>query len=559
MDFWDGLWLNEGFATWMSWYSCNTFYPEWKVWESYVASTLQHALGLDALRSSHPIEVPVKRAEDVNEIFDAISYSKGSCVIRMVSKYLGEDVFMEGIRRYLKKHAYGNTRTTDLWAALSDASGKPVEEVMAIWTKEIGYPVVTVTENEKSNSIQLKQNRFLRTGDVKPHEDKTLYPIALGLRTEKGSEQKDVMLSDREMNIDVPSFDFFKLNADHSGFYRTSYSPARLEKLGIAAGKGFLSVEDRVGLIADAGALAAAGSQKTSGVLSLLKSFGQEPEFVVWSQIVSELGGIRAAWIFEDQKVRDALKAFQRTLVAPLAHKKGWVFSDSDDHIESQFKALLFAGAGSANDPEIVKATQSMFKKFAAGDRKAVPPTIRGSVYGLALLHGGEKEWEVLLNDYRTTKDALERISALAALGRTENQKLIERTLSLPLSDEVKAQDIYTPLNRLRDTPQGINAIWHWMTTNWGGINVKAPPTGTMLGSMVKYCTTAFTKKEQLEDVQAFFKGKDLKGFERSLEQALDSIRAKMGWVERDREDVKAWLEKEGYLDGVSKAGEEKL
>ena len=302
MDFWDGLWLNEGFATWMSWYSCNVFYPEWKVWEGYVTDNLQQALSLDSLRSSHPIEVPVHRADEISEIFDAISYSKGSCVIRMMSKYLGEETFMEGIRQYLKKHAYGNTQTSDLWAALSEASGKPVDKVMDIWTKNIGYPVVTVMENEGSKSIHVKQNRFLRTGDVKPEEDKTLFPVFLGLRTKDGVDEQ-LVLSGREENFKVPDLDFFKLNADHSGIYRTSYTPARLEKLGQAAKKGLLSVEDRAGMIADAGALAASGYQKTSGVLALLKSFSDETEFVVWEEILGRISAIRGAWAFEDQQV----------------------------------------------------------------------------------------------------------------------------------------------------------------------------------------------------------------------------------------------------------------
>ena len=299
MDFWEGLWLNEGFATWMSWYSCNKFYPEWKVWQGYVTDNLQSALSLDSLRSSHPIEVPVKRADEINQIFDAISYSKGSCVLRMISKYLGEDIFMEGIRRYLKKHAFGNTQTSDLWAALSDASGKPVEKVMDIWTKNVGYPV---SEKEGSKSINVKQNRFLRTADVKPEEDQTLFPVFLGLRTKNGVKE-DLTLFGREHEFDVPDLDFFKLNADHSGIYRTSYSPSRLEKLGKAAKDGLLSVEDRAGMIADAGALASSGYQKTSGVLSLLKSFGSEPEFVVWDEIITRIAALRSAWVFEDDKV----------------------------------------------------------------------------------------------------------------------------------------------------------------------------------------------------------------------------------------------------------------
>lgn len=391
MDFWDGLWLNEGFATWMSWYSCNVFYPEWKVWQSYVTDNLQSALSLDSLRSSHPIEVPVKRADEVNQIFDAISYSKGSCVLRMISTYLGEDVFMEGIRQYLKKHAYGNTQTGDLWAALSAASGKDLSTVMDIWTKNVGYPVITVTENPDKKSIHVKQNRFLRTADVKPEEDKTLYPVFLGLRTKDGINEA-LTLDEREADFDVPSLDFFKLNADHTSIYRTSYTPERLEKLGKAAKDGLLSVEDRAGMLADAGALASSGYQKTSGVLNLLKGFDSETEFVVWNELISRLSTIQSAWVFEDQVVRDGLESFLRDLVSPKAHKAGWAFSESDDHIQQQFKAMLFGSAGLAGDEIIVKAAKDMFAKFAAGDKSAIHPNIRGSVFGMALKFGGKDE-----------------------------------------------------------------------------------------------------------------------------------------------------------------------
>ena len=349
MDFWDGLWLNEGFATWMSWYSCNHFYPEWKVWQTYVTDNLASALSLDSLRSSHPIEVPVKRADEINQIFDAISYSKGSCVLRMISTYLGEDVFMEGIRIYLKRHAYQNTRTEDLWRALGQASGQDVQKVMDIWTKKVGYPVVTVTENEATSSVHLRQNRFLRTGDVRPEEDQTIYPIFLNLRVRSGIDD-GLTLAEREAEFKVADLDFFKLNARHTGLYRTCYTPARLEKLGAAAREGLLPAEDRTGMIADAGALAASGYQKTSGLLTLLKAFGVETEFVVWLEISRQIQAIKGAWLFEHRSTKDALKALQRDVVSEMAHEVGWVFEENDGHILQQFKALLFGSAGAAGD-----------------------------------------------------------------------------------------------------------------------------------------------------------------------------------------------------------------
>ncbi|ROV99956.1 hypothetical protein VMCG_06258 [Cytospora schulzeri] len=545
MDWWEGLWLNEGFATWASWYSCNAFYPEWKVWETFVTDSLQGGLALDSLRSSHPIEVPVKRADEINQIFDAISYMKGSCVLRMVSTYLGEDVFLEGVRKYLKKHAYGNTQTGDLWASLAEVSGKQVEEVMASWTKQIGFPVVTVSDSG-SDSIHVKQNRFLRTGDVKPEEDQVLYPVLLGLRTKEGVD-RSLILDEREADFKVSSTDFFKLNADHTSPYRTSYSPERLAKLGQAAKDGLLSVEDRAGMIADAGALAQSGYQKTSGVLSLLKGFDSETEFVVWNEIIARLTAVQAAWVFEDKAVRDGLEKFQRSLVSSKAHAMGWQFSDNDGHVEQQFKAMLFGSAGLSGDEQIIAAAKDMFSKYMAGDKGALHPNIRGSVFAMALKYGGKDEYTKILDFYRKSKGGDERNTALRCLGRAKQPELIQQTLDLLFSGEIKDQDIYMPTAGLRSHPEGIEALFKWMVNNWDELYKRLPPALSMLGSMVQIMTSSFTKPEQLAQVEKFFEDKNKSGYDQALAQSLDGVRSKISWLARDKDDVAAWLKENGY------------
>ena len=455
---------------------------------------------------------------------------------------------MEGIRRYLAKYAYGNTQTKDLWASLSDASGKDVEKIMDIWTKNVGFPVVHVTEDPSSQSIKVKQNRFLRTADVTPEEDKTLYPVFLELRTKDGIN-KDLVLSKREESFDVKDLDFFKLNADHSGIYRTSYTAERMEKLGNAARKGLLSTEDRAGMIADAGALAATGYQKTSALFSLLQSFNSESEFVVWDEILSRLSAVRSAWIFEDQTSKDALKAFQRDLSSGKAHKLGWTFKDSDGHIEQQFKSLLFGSAALSGDDATQKAAFDMFAKLKSGDPSAIHPNLRSAVYAIVLQEGGEEEYDAVINEYRTGKTSDERNTALRALGRATKPELIRRTLSLPLNgDEVKAQDIYLPISGMRLHEAGITALWNWLTQNWEPLQKILPPGLTMLSSVVTICTSALTKKEQWDEVEAFFKDKSTKGFDRALAQSSDSVRAKDMWRTRDAEDVRAWLTERGYL-----------
>jgi aminopeptidase 2 len=529
----------------MSWYSANVFYPDWKVWEGYVTDNLASALSLDSLRSSHPIEAPVHRADEINQIFDAISYSKGSCVLRMISKYLGEDVFMEGIRRYLKKHAFGNTQTGDLWAALSDASGKDVEKVMDIWTKHVGFPVVTVTEGK--DSIHVKQNRFLRTADVKPEEDETLYPIFLALRTKEGVDT-DVSLFEREKDIKLKDTDFFKLNADHSGIYRTSYSPERLRKLGLAAKDGLLSVEDRAGMIADAGALAASGYQKTSGILSLLDSFKSEDNFVVWQEISSRISVLRSAWQFEDSEVKDALKTFMLKLTQDKAHELGWAFTENDGHIEQQFKAMMFGVAGVAKDETIVKAAVDMFNKFKGGDSSAIHPNLRSSVYAIVLANGGKDEYDAVLHQALNANTSDERNTAMRSLGRAKSPELIQRTLALSLSEDVKAQDIHLPISSLRTHPEGVKALWAWVKDNWTELEKRLPPSLTMLGSVISIATSSFTRQEHIQDIEAFFKERSTKGFDKALAQSIDAITAKAAWIERDSQDVKSWLKENQYL-----------
>jgi aminopeptidase 2 len=532
----------------MSWYSCNEFYPEWKVWETFVIDTLQGALGLDGLRSSHPVEVPVHRAEDINQIFDSISYSKGSAVLRMISKYLGEETFIDGVRRYIKKHAWGNTQTGDLWAALAEASGKDVEHVMDIWTKKVGYPVISVTENPSDSSITVKQNRFLCTGDVKPEEDEVLFPVILGLRTNKGIDE-ELMLTKREQTFKLSDgLDFYKLNADHSALFRTNYTPERLSKLGEAAQSGLLTVEDRAGMIADAGVLASSGYGKTSGILSLLESFNTETEFVVWNEILARINAVRNTWLFEDDAVKDALKAFQLQLCSKKAHELGWEFKEDEDHVLSQFKSLMFGSAGLAGDKKVQSAAREMFDKFKRGDHSAVHPNLRGSVFAMCVRDGDESDWQALLDRFHSAPTADERNTCLRTLGRAKSEHLINKTLDLALGGEVKMQDIYMPIGGLSTTSLGIEMRWSWMQKNWDTLVEKLPPSMTMLSSVVSICVAGFTKKQQLDEITKFFDKVDKKGFDRSLEQSSDSIRAKNNWLERDSEDVNGWLKEKGYL-----------
>lgn len=391
MEWWEGLWLKEGFATWASLYGANIFYPEWNIWADFVVTSLQEALHLDSLRSSHPIEVPVKSANEINQIFDAISYEKGCSVLRMISVHLGEDVFLKGIRDYLQKFAYRNTTTDDLWNCLSAASGKPVTEVVAPWTREIGYPVLSVSEDTIGNTVTVAQNRFLRTGDVTPEDDNIVYPVILGLRTEARVDHSMVM-TEREIILDVPAGSFFKLNADHPSAYRTLYSPEILARLGSAAQEGRMSIEDRTGMVADVAALTAAGYTKTSTFLTLAQSFKDETSFFVWKELIAGLGEISLAWMFQDKAVTEGLRTFRRELVTPIARRLGTKITEEDGHVDQQLKDLIMLSAAMCGDEKTIRAAQDAFQNTLNGHVSALHPTLRTTVYSIVSRYGGETE-----------------------------------------------------------------------------------------------------------------------------------------------------------------------
>ena len=218
----------------------------------------------------------MRTALEVEQVFDHISYLKGCSVIRMLSSYLSVDNFVQGVSNYLKSHAYGNATTNDLWSVLSEVSGQNVETFMGPWIKNVGFPVVTVAEEPQQ--ISVRQSRLLLTGDVKPEEDQTIWWIPLGFVHQKHMAARSEQLTSKDTTLRGIDDIFYKVNLRQTGFFRTNYPPERLLKLGSAHNS--LSVEDNVGLIGDASALAIAGLGKTAGVLALIENYKDEENYL---------------------------------------------------------------------------------------------------------------------------------------------------------------------------------------------------------------------------------------------------------------------------------------
>ncbi|CAG8468881.1 16603_t:CDS:10 [Funneliformis caledonium] len=560
MEWWDHLWLNEGFATWVGYLAVDKIFPDWDIWTQFVTEGFQYGLQLDSLRSSHAIEVPVNDPSEISQIFDAISYYKGASVIRMLSNFIGEDVFLSGIRRYLKRHEFSNASTDDLWKALTEESGSDVGQFMTGWTRVVGYPVLTVKE-PAPDTLEIRQCRFLSTGVISPEEDTTNWwvPLGIDLGPETQNDMKSFVLAQKEttLKLSLKTSDFYQLNARKTGVFRVNYTPERLSKLGQAVKLGLLEVSDRIGAIADAGALATSGYSKTSGLLNFIKEFEDEDKYIVWLEISSRLGNILHVWFEQSTPIYQGLLTFNRQLLSKLVPKLGWEYSESDDYLTTMLRTLIIKMAGRANDPETVKEAFRRFNIFTKqNDESALHPNIRGVVFEIVLSHGGgEEEFEAILKAYREAKTADQRTEALTSLGFVQNDDLIQRALKFAICEEVKNQDIIFALTSLQFNRKSRRPLWNFVKDNWDvGSDIlpdlieKYAASRALFGHIIRLSTKLFSSEDDIADIEKFFSNKDCKAFERHLQQSIESIRVNAAWLKRDSKDVEDWLKANGFL-----------
>ncbi|KAF3941260.1 Laeverin [Dactylella cylindrospora] len=547
MDWWNELWLNEGFATWVGWLAVDKFYPDWDVWGQFVAESMQTGFQLDSLRSSHPIEVPVRDALEVDQIFDHISYLKGSSVIRMLSSALGIEVFLKGVSNYLKKHKYANAQTDDLWSALSEASGKDVNAIMDNWIKAIGFPVLDVTET--ADSLTIQQKRFLSTGDVKPEDDTTTWWVPLGLTKESLSESAEGSvdaLTAKETTISSVNTEYYKLNLNQNGFFRVNYPVERFAKLGATIGN--FSVADRIGLVADAQALALSGDGTTQSLLSLLEGLKHEDNFLVWQTVVTALSAVRSVFGGVSPEIKEGLKKFSLDLYTPAAEKLGWEFKESDDFLTTQLRGLIIGAAASAGHESIIAEAKRQFAAYFAGDSSAIHPALKLRVFRIGITEGGKDEYDLVWNEYLKATSPDGKEITLQSLGRVKDDALIVDYLEKMLGDKIPTQNTHYTSSSLATNAEARPLLWKFVKERWDDIFKLLSGNMVLLDRFVRVTLNKFSDETILEDLKAFFEPKDQRGYDRAVRIAIDSVSGNVIWKKRDEKAVEEWLRSKGYL-----------
>ncbi|CAN8103915.1 unnamed protein product [Discula destructiva] len=549
MDWWDELWLNEGFATWAGWLAIDHLHPEWEVWPQFINEGFESALKLDGLRSSHPIQVLVRDALDVNQIFDAISYLKGCSVIRMLANHLGVNTFLKGVSIYLRKNAYGNAHTSELWDSLSEASGIDVPTLMKPWIEKIGFPVLTVAE--EPGQISIKQSRFLSTGDVRfPEEDSTIWWAPLAFEGKLGAEGvQSLALTSKEETIREVNDDFYVINKNAPAFYRVNYPPQRLQKLATQLDR--LSTEDKIFITGSAADLAFSGYGTTPALLSFIEGLKDETHYRVLSQALDSINSVKSVF-GDDDKIKKGLEAFTLRLIETALTKLGWEFPAGEDFNKGLLRKRLISAAGVNGHPGVTEEALKRFKAYAASPKEnKLQADLRSPVYRVALKSEPTATTAFLKNEWYEAPAVDSKTVCLSVLGSCSDESVIKSDLlpflfnlspPAPASESVPAGDMHMLAGGLAANRVARPLLWTFMKENWGQIQEKIGGNPILVDRFVNVSLSKFTSYKDVEDIEAFFKDKDTSAYNRTLESAKDKVRGRAAYRERDAVVLKEWL-----------------
>ncbi len=532
MHWWTDLWLNEGFASYMEYLCTDHMFPEWKVWDLYLSDRYAVALRLDALAGSHPIEVEVHHPSEINEIFDAVSYAKGSAVIRMLANYLGKDKFKEGLQYYMKKHKYGNTHTVDLWSAFEKVSKKPVKKIMQNWTGKMGYPLLTTKENK--NGFSISQERFFSSRiSKKQNKENTLWQVPI--KYESNNEILTELLTKKSSPLVGKSIS--KVNIGESSMARVAYDEKTLARIKKEIEEGKLSSHDRLGLVRDVFALAEGGYIKAVTALEFALTFKNETEYIVWAELTSGIDRVHHI-IADDKATKELYHKYAKEIFSPLARKMGFEKIKGEDNSHTFLRNLALSHAAFYGVEEIKNYAIKIFK-----EKSILPADIRSVVYSIVARNGGTKEWEAFEKMYSTATLDEERDRVGRALAQFTDKTLLARTLTFALSKSVRTQDAPFMIGAVWQNTNGRDLTWKFVQHNYKKLLATYGEGGHFLGRLLSPLGT-HTKESDAKQIKEFFKKNVAPGAERTIAQSIEKILSNASWIKSDLKDIKSWLAK---------------
>jgi len=476
MDWWNGIWLKEAFATFMQVATTDAYQPAWRRWDSF---SLERgaAFDTDALRSTRPIEFDVISPADAEGMYDILTYEKGAAVVRMLEQYLGEDAFRSGVRRYLTDHAYGNTTTTDLWDSIEEATGSPVRAAMDSWIFQGGHPLIGVRSSP--TGIRVTQQRFQYRNDG----DHTLWhvPLIITSAHQGAVTQTRLLLDNPEADIDLGGRpDWVIVNAGGHGFYRVRYEEELLDALSERA-LDVMTPAERYGLVDDLFAAVLAGEAAASSFVGLVTQLGAETDLGVWQRMTSGLQHLHA---IADPPSRAALSGLLRDLTTTALGILGHEATPDEPALDRELRGVLLEAAGGIGaDSSVRRLARELHTAAEAGEH--VEPNLAAAALRVVAASGDESDYDLMVAAYRNATTPQAELRYLGALLRFEQEQLFDRTLEL-LTSEVRTQNapflLAVAMSHLDHGPRA----WELIKQRWDELNRRFPANSIprMLGGV---------------------------------------------------------------------------
>jgi puromycin-sensitive aminopeptidase len=469
MKWWNGIWLNEAFATFMEMKATDAFRPDWHRWVDFGLSR-SAAFDTDALASTRPIEFPVVSPDEAEGMFDILTYEKGASVVRMLEQYLGEDRFRDGIRRYMRAHQLGNTETTDLWDALEEETGEPVRRIADSWIFQGGFPEIAVTRVDGGgNTLRFSQQPFRYNQSAEPAASSG-WAVPLVVEVAGGDTER-LLLDQPTTDIEAPGqIDGVNANRGANGFYRVRYSAELLDRL--IERRHDLSPLERYILVDDTWAMVLAGSSDAATFLELAEGFADETDLSVWERLI---GGLTSLERLLEGEPRARFAARVRALLAPARERLGAEPGPDDDDRTRTLRGLLIGAAATlGDDAEAAARCRERLDAYLA-DPSSVEASLAAAALSTSAALGDEALHDQLAQRFRTADNPQDRERFLFSLARFRDPDCLARTLELSMSGEVRTQDAPYLLGQAVNNRDNGEAAWNFVAKHWDEVNDRFP------------------------------------------------------------------------------------
>ncbi len=549
MRWWNGLWLNEAFATFMQMLATDEWKPDWKRWDTFGVSRGQ-AFSTDGLLSTRPIEFTVRRPEDAEGMFDVLTYEKGASVLRMLEQYLGSESYRLGIGHYLNSHKYENTETTDLWDAIEEKSEQPVRQMMDSWIFQGGYPIIHASKEEGGKRWLLTQHRFfylpeekrshVKQESVSRYHVPIMYTAALGKERVTGR----VLLTGNSTEITLAGqADWLLLNAGGHGFYRCAYSDDELAALTKNLYTELAPIE-RFGLLSDLWASTLNGNTDLKTFFSHSYKFKAETDKNVWTVLIGAI-------VYLNQVVgkgqRSSLKEYVNAMVVPALEKIG--ISDKtastkktspQDAVKEQLRGMLFACAGTLGESEdVISEAETLYGRYKKS-RTSISPALAAAAVSVLAYNGDDAQYKDFVQQFKKATTPQEEERFMYALAGFRDKALLSKTLEKTLNGEIRTQNAPYVVRAVMLNPWGRELAWNFMKENWD-IMMKTYPE-VMIPRMCEG-VTGLISEDLLLDAQSHFEQNDVKQGHRTISQHLEKLAVGVYFKTRERQTLeRSWI-----------------